>query len=55
MSLEGGLEELEEFFWAAANLASKTAIRASKDAITRSRDSQRGHELWAGASMLPAI
>jgi len=47
MSLEGGLEELVEFFWTWASLASKAAIRRSKAA-------QFAHGLSAGTTIVPA-
>jgi len=47
MSLEGGLEELPEFFWTWASLTSKAAIR-------RSNAAQFAHGLSADTSIVPA-
>ena len=53
MSLDGGLEELAEFFLAFASSASSVATFAVKIANSRRNDSQFRHRMLAGMSIVP--
>ena len=53
MSLEGGLDELPEFFLDLANCDSRSVIRFSNAAKRLSRSAQCGHSFCFDFAMMP--